>query len=342
MVIDVVSRDDWIDPLLGGGRTFRRALGAFTTGVTVVAINSTDGSPRAFTANSFTSVSLTPPLVLVCLAKSLVSIRLYESAETFSINVLARTQREESNAFASRDPDVKAAAMTKLAADVAPTLPGSLATFVCAREQLIDAGDHTILIGRVLKLKTLEGEPLGFFRGAYVGIGSDVREIEKTSAKLTVGGVLGKDGEVLLCRYPGSHSWEIPSVTLAHGERHGTALRKRFEQLGVKIQTAIPYSLFQEPGEDGTTLVFAVDTAEKFETRTAVNGVETRLFSRASKPWTLIRGVMKQGLLERYLEETQIGLLGVYFDTIDGGSVLQVEGRPLDWEVWMKAKVRKE
>lgn len=340
--MDIASRDDWIDPLLDGGRTFRQALGAFATGVTVVAINSADGSRRAFTANSFTSVSLVPPLVLVCLAKSLVSIQLYESAETFSINVLARTQREESNAFASRDPEIKAAAMTKLAADLAPTLPGSLATFVCAREQLIDAGDHSILIGRVLKLKTVEGEPLGFYRGAYVGIGSDVRDIEKTSARLTVGGVLGKNGEVLLCRYPRSQTWEIPSVNLAHGERHGSALRKRFAQLGVRIDTTIPYSLFQEPGEDDTTLIFSVNTAEDVRTGTMTDGVETRLFSNKDRPWMLIKGAMKQGLLERYIEETQIGLLGMYFDTFEGGSVLQVEGQPLAWEEWMAGRVRKK
>ncbi len=73
-------------------KSFRRALGAFTTGVTVVATNQRDGGPRGFTANSFTSVSLDPPLVLVCIAKSASSYAVFSESDSFAISVLAENQ----------------------------------------------------------------------------------------------------------------------------------------------------------------------------------------------------------------------------------------------------------
>ena len=118
----------WIDPVQDGAFEFRKALGNFATGVTVVATRTDEGEVRAFTANSFTSVSLDPALVLVCLAKSSASLGIFSAAEHFSINVLNSEQREISNAFASREAEVKIAASAKMPFSDAHYVGGALSS----------------------------------------------------------------------------------------------------------------------------------------------------------------------------------------------------------------------
>jgi flavin reductase (DIM6/NTAB) family NADH-FMN oxidoreductase RutF len=146
-------------------KALRHAFGAFATGVTVITTRQPDGTPRGFTANSFTSVSLDPPLLLVCLAKTAHSAEVFATAPHFAVNILAEDQKAVSGLFASRAPDkFDQCAWTPGPADV-PLIDGSLAQFACANHQIVDAGDHLILIGRVDHFATHEGQPLGYFRG---------------------------------------------------------------------------------------------------------------------------------------------------------------------------------
>ena len=327
----------WIDPVQDGAFEFRKALGNFATGVTVVATRTDEGEVRAFTANSFTSVSLDPALVLVCLAKSSASLGIFSAAEHFSINVLNSEQREISNAFASREAEVKIAASAKMPFSDAPYVGGALSSFICQRHELVEAGDHVILIGRVLRVAVKDGQPLGFFRGSYVGIGPETREMERMGTSIIVGGVLRHAGKVLLCRRPGETNWEIPSAMLNHGERYVSALQTCFARLGLPVQTFVPYSMFQEIGEDTTSLIFSAELAEG-GVSAPEDGSELRWFDTGDAPWELVEGVMKKSLLSRYLREAASGYFGVYFDTPDGGNVMAVKGRPRDWTDWHDAE----
>lgn len=326
---------DWADPAEGAPNSLRRAFGAFATGVTVVATRGTDGELRAFTANSFSSVSLDPPLVMVCLGKSSASLSAFSAAENFSISILEAGQRTLSGAFAARDPAVKIAALARLRQDnSAPWVEGSLATFLCARHAVVDAGDHVILIGRVQRYRTAEGQPLGFFRGSYVNLGPDMAEIGGLRAALTVGGVLGHDGKVLLRRRSGSAVWEIPSAAPLRGQRPDAALHALFAGLGAEVTMAVPYSLFQEPDEEDATMIFSLETLGAPQCGRQADGGETAFFGSEDRPWDLVRGEMKQSLLRRYLREMAAGLFGVYFDTPEGGSVVALGGRPRAWTEW--------
>jgi flavin reductase (DIM6/NTAB) family NADH-FMN oxidoreductase RutF len=332
----VVQTEMWQDTTLSDPVSFRRALGAFATGVTVVAAQSREGQVRAFTANSFTSVSLDPPLVLVCLGKTSGSFDVFTAAETFSISILDASQREASSAFASRDPVAKMAALEQLVLDDAPYVANSLATFSCARHQIIDAGDHVILIGLVRKFLVNEGQPLAFYRGGYVGVGAELREIEQLRASIIVGGVLGQQGRVLLIRKPGTDRWVIPTVSLASGSRHDEALQQLFERLGIEIGTAVPYSLFQERSEVDTTLIFSVESATQVQDGKLEDGTELAFFDSADAELNRVGGTMKPGVLQRYLAEMSSGLFGVYFDSMDGGSVVPIHGKPVSWDSWYR------
>lgn len=184
-----------IDP-----KALRSAFGALATGVTVITTRQSDGTPRGFTANSFTSVSLDPPLLLVCLAKTAHSADVFAAAPHFAVNILAEDQKAVSGLFASRMADKFAqCAWTAGPADT-PLIDGALAQFTCTNHQIIDAGDHLILIGRIDRFATNEGQPLGYFRGNYFSIGleKDLAEAAAATKGSRLGAVLACNGGVLL------------------------------------------------------------------------------------------------------------------------------------------------
>jgi flavin reductase (DIM6/NTAB) family NADH-FMN oxidoreductase RutF/pimeloyl-ACP methyl ester carboxylesterase len=149
-------------------RTLRDALGCYGTGITVVTAFSPEGDPIGFTANSFTSVSLDPPLLLFCLANSSKQLRAFQAAQRFAINVLHIGQQPDSVRFASRVENRFEGVDWCVWEDSAPILNQSLASFDCIRHAEYDAGDHRIFVGRVLRASfEPRRDPLLYFRGKY-------------------------------------------------------------------------------------------------------------------------------------------------------------------------------
>jgi flavin reductase (DIM6/NTAB) family NADH-FMN oxidoreductase RutF/pimeloyl-ACP methyl ester carboxylesterase len=149
-------------------RTLRDAMGCFATGVTIITAHAADGKPIGLTANSFTSVSLDPPLLLVCIANNAGSAEVLRSVESFAVNVLQIGQQPVSNLFAGKGEDRFAGTRWEVGEYGAPILPSSLGIFECQRDSLHEAGDHFILIGRVEKASfEPRRDPLLYFRGKY-------------------------------------------------------------------------------------------------------------------------------------------------------------------------------
>jgi flavin reductase (DIM6/NTAB) family NADH-FMN oxidoreductase RutF len=149
-------------------RTLRDALGSFATGVTVVTCLTPDGSPAGLTVNSFTSVSLDPPLLLVCLAKPAASAVALIEATQFAVNVLQTGQQPASIRFATRDEDRFGTTPWACGEAGAPILKDSLGVFECERHAVDDGGDHHILVGQVTKASfDTSLDPLLYFRGSY-------------------------------------------------------------------------------------------------------------------------------------------------------------------------------
>lgn len=149
-------------------RTFRDALGCFATGVTIVTAMTDDGAPVGLTANSFTSVSLDPPLLLVCIANGAGSAPAIRAASRFAVNVLQIGQQPTSNRFAGKGEDRFAATPWEVGEFGTPVLTGSLASFECATDAVHPGGDHFILVGRVLRVRfEPRRDPLLYFRGKY-------------------------------------------------------------------------------------------------------------------------------------------------------------------------------
>ena len=148
-------------------RTLRDALGCFATGVTVVTCLA-DGQPAGITVNSFTSVSLDPPLLLVCLHKQAACSAALTSADCFAVNVLQTGQQPASITFSTRVDDRFGAMAWSCGEAGAPILAESLCVFECERFAVYDGGDHHILVGKVVKASFDAGmDPLLYFRGSY-------------------------------------------------------------------------------------------------------------------------------------------------------------------------------
>lgn len=149
-------------------RTLRDALGCFATGVTVVTCFDADGAPVGITANSFTSVSLDPPLLLVCIHKKAACATALAGSEHFAVNVLQTGQQPASIRFSTKQDDRFGANDWSQGEFGAPVLQESLSVFECERNAVHDGGDHHILVGRVVKASfNDELDPLLYFRGSY-------------------------------------------------------------------------------------------------------------------------------------------------------------------------------
>ncbi|MEZ5696262.1 MAG: flavin reductase [Sphingomonadaceae bacterium] len=148
-------------------RTFRNALGAFATGVTIATTLDGEGQPVGVTASSFNSVSLDPPLVLWSLAKSSLSREAFCGSGHFAVHVLAATQEDLSNRFA-RSGDDKFAGVDWSGGQLgSPLLADFAARFECRTQHQYEGGDHIILVGEVIDYEAREAAPLLFHGGSY-------------------------------------------------------------------------------------------------------------------------------------------------------------------------------
>ena len=151
-------------------KKFRQCLGKFATGVTVVSCRDQDGKPCGITANSFSSVSLEPPLVLWNIAKVSKSLRAYLEAEHFAINVLSNQQRSLASHFATSENGLFDNISYRDSPQNVPVLSNTLAHLECRTHDIHDCGDHHIIIGDVINFELSDGEPLIFYSGNYTAI----------------------------------------------------------------------------------------------------------------------------------------------------------------------------
>lgn len=148
-------------------RLLRDAFGAFATGVTIVSGIAPDGTRCGLTANSFTSVSLDPPLLLVCPARGASALPALRDAGRFAVNVLTLDQQDVAEAFTRRGIDRFAHGVWDDWHGL-PVLGGAMANFACDLEAELDGGDHAILVGRIRALRTMPGtEPLLYLQGRF-------------------------------------------------------------------------------------------------------------------------------------------------------------------------------
>ncbi len=145
---------------------FKLAMSHFASGVTVVTTEH-DGRPYGLTVASFASLSLHPPLVLVCIEKAVKSHDAIASSRKFGVSILGADQAEVSNRFASKADDKFAGVAVDRGGTGVPLIAGALCTIECSVREQLPGGDHSIFVGEVLATHVREGAPLLYFRSAY-------------------------------------------------------------------------------------------------------------------------------------------------------------------------------
>lgn len=146
---------------------FRHALGRFASGVTVVTARDADGNLHGITVSAFCSVSLEPPLILICIDKNTGSHYALEQTDSFVVNILRDDQQYISDRFASHLPDKFEVVKYHSGIDDLPVLENVLANLECRLVNSHDSGDHTIFVGKIEKATVNDGKPLVYWRGNY-------------------------------------------------------------------------------------------------------------------------------------------------------------------------------
>ncbi|MFE5325418.1 flavin reductase family protein [Embleya sp. NPDC056575] len=164
-------------PSLVDPTTMRRAMGTFATGVAVISTEE-DGRPHGMTVNSLTSVSLEPPLLLVCFNHGARSADAVAASGRFVVNILSDRQQDIALRFARRGEDHFAGLAPEYGTHRVPVVPNALAHLECDVERMIDAGDHVIVLGAVIDTCVRPGDALGFHGGRFADVVPHDREPE--------------------------------------------------------------------------------------------------------------------------------------------------------------------
>ncbi|MGH7829711.1 MAG: flavin reductase family protein [Candidatus Binatia bacterium] len=143
-------------------------MGHFATGVTIVTTKNGAGTAFGLTANAFTSLSLNPPLVLICIDKTVQSYGCFEESKAFAVNILHEDQEKISRHFATKSSEKFAGVKWHAGETGLPLLDGAIAHIECKVVESHDGGDHTIFIGQVVHANASGDRPLIFFNGKYL------------------------------------------------------------------------------------------------------------------------------------------------------------------------------
>lgn len=292
-------------------RALRDAFGTFMTGVTVVTTRGADGKPLGFTANSFSSVSLDPPLLLVSIAKTSHNYATFSEARGFAVNILSEGQKDISNTFARPVEDRFATVYWRNGPVGSPILAGVSAWFDCTTHQIVDAGDHAILIGLVGGFEAAPTAGLGYYRGSYftpVQTGAEVA----SGPDVVISAIIECTGEVLLVD-DGAGGLTLPTARVGR-EGAQAALSALIATLGVKAAPGFIYAVYEDVARAQQHIAFLCPATSA---KTARGGfVELTASGLADVTDPALRT-----MLERLAEESRMGNYGVYFGNQDQGRV---------------------
>jgi flavin reductase (DIM6/NTAB) family NADH-FMN oxidoreductase RutF/pimeloyl-ACP methyl ester carboxylesterase len=298
---------------------FRRALGSFLTGVTIVTTIDEAGDARGFTANSFTSVSLEPPLVLVCIAKKALGHQAFSTSKGFAINILSEDQKAASGIFASKAADKFASVAWQPGQTGNPLIEGSVAVFDCGMEQLVDAGDHSILIGRVHDFTHNGAQPLGYCRGAYVTPGLSQEALAAAPPGTEVGAILENEGRVLFFE-TAEGSYQLPAGRGLGTASDARSLRGRLAAKAIDAELGFLYAVWDDATNVSRTHVYYRGTVDSpLSGDGQVRFVEIERIAELKIADPAVRS-----MLARYARERTEDMFGVYV-----GNQVEGEVRPL-------------
>lgn len=298
-------------------RALRDAFGTFMTGVTVVTTRDAEGRPLGFTANSFSSVSLDPPLLLVSMARASQNYAAFAAARGFAINVLSEGQKDVSNTFARPVEDRFATVYWRNGPAGSPIIAGVAAWFDCSLHQIVEAGDHAILIGRVEGFEATPAPGLGYYRGGYftpVQTGAAVA----SGPDVVISAVIEAQGEVLLVD-DGTGGLTLPTARVGR-EGAQAALSGLIAGLGVQAAPGFIYAVYEDVARGHQHIAFLCPAASARSGKGGFVELSAEGLADVTDPALRV-------MLERLAEESRMGTYGIYFGNQDRGRVESIGER---------------
>lgn len=299
-------------------RDLRRAFGNFATGVTIVTTLDAAGEPCGFTANSFTSVSIEPPLLLVSIAKTAFGCDVFTGSNGFAVNILSDDQRELSNRFARAGADKFSNQGWCAEVTGSPILDDVVAWFDCEHYEQVDAGDHIILIGRVVSYGYNTHSPLGFCRGAYVSFGMTPKMLQLVSSpgSLKVGAIIESNGKILLERNPENGQLMLPASNIVGDTASSESLLGKLASAGIEVDLPFIYAAYHENSHR-----FVYYLGELLSVKDAVETRTMRFYEFDNITWEEISDAAIIAMLERFIREKKLGNYRIYIGDQEYGEV---------------------
>jgi flavin reductase (DIM6/NTAB) family NADH-FMN oxidoreductase RutF len=301
-------------------RELRTAFGTFMTGVTIVTTAGIDGQPRGFTANSFTSLSIEPPLLLICIGKAAASREVFETARGFAVNILSEHQKDTSVLFASKRPDKFQHTTWRAGPFGNPLIDGAAAWFDCARHQVIDAGDHIILIGHIEAFSYTDANPLGYARGGYITLGLEQAAVNAASSasRTIVGAIIESDNRLVLLPDHRPNGLSLPEVGRTGASGSASRLHALLAQDGIDATLGFLFAVFENPGSGEQCIYYRGEALLHARGRPV-------LASFDDIPWDRLPDEATRSMLRRYAAERKLGRFKVYSGDHRQGTVKAVE-----------------
>jgi flavin reductase (DIM6/NTAB) family NADH-FMN oxidoreductase RutF len=306
----------------------RRALGMFLTGVTIVTTIDENGASRGITANSFTSVSLDPPMVLFCVDRSAASCDAFTGSRGFAVHILGHEQQELASRFASRSPTKFDGLQCASGAGGAPLLPECAAWLDCETDQRIEVGDHVVIVGRVLDFGVEPQRPLAYLQGRFVPLAPE-QGLATEAHGVTVGWIADTaDGRIVLERSGADEPWSVPLRRLGSVPLDDESLAQlAAEHLATPVELHFLYSLYYQGDPGHVVMLYRVRLTQP-------GGLEPtsdrRLFSIDDLPWDAVAGEPMRGILRRYVRERAGGRFGLYAGSAERGRIASIDDVALD------------
>ncbi len=315
MLAPAIPQSVPVDPI-----ALRRAFGTFLTGVTIITTHDAEGRPRGMTANSFSSVSLDPPLLLVCVGKGASSFEAFNRADSFAVNLLDAGQTELSNLFASKSADKFATVSHDRIHTGAPVLSACMTWFDCTVHNRIDAGDHIILLGEVQAFGTSPSAPLGFCRGRYAAVKDPLPPDWLASSGMINGYLIEAEGNLLLSA-DGRGGWTLPSTPRR-------IVDGKLELAGAGSVALVPddtflYSVFDVSDGDPGYLIYRARLAQDAGGLALPEGF--RFYPLEDLPFDDIPVREIRTVLKRYVRESANRRFGIFVASSDGGRLAMVD-----------------
>ena len=286
---------------------YRKTLGKFVTGVTIITTCEKDGTPRGFTANSFTSVSLEPPLILICIGDFNEGLELFKNSEYFAVNILNEEQVDISNLFAQPVKNKFEEIKWSNSKFGVPIIKGALAWLECKNFDQKRSGDHLILIGNVKNFHNEGGYPLAYYNGNYISFNNEtslVNAMEKDS-KTIIGAIIEKNNSILFFDDSKNNILKLPVIGENGEPSNTTKLVSKYSNIGLKISLDFVYSVYEDKRLDAVCIYYRSKGDE-----TIPKGYKYVKFNDIN--WEKIKDKALVIMLKRYIEEANQGDFAVY------------------------------